>query len=266
VIPVEFQKQLFRIRTYLALGLMMAIPTIFTLAFKFGGGPHDRHDRNFFELATQSGLNMPLAALSAMTSFLLPVVVAIFAGCAIAEESSWGTLRYLLLRPVSRSRVLVSKLIVAAALTLLATTLIVVAGIIGGVAAFGWHDVITPSFAVLSPSVALQRLALATIYVAWSMAGILAIGFLVSVVADAVIGAVASVVGVAIVSQILDAIPPMQHIRSILPTHYWHAWESMYSNSISYDHIIRGTMLQLPYVIICLAIAWWWFHRKDIVT
>src|SRR5436305_1097346 len=98
-------------RTYIALGLMVVIPTLMTLAIKLGGRPRERGDLDFFALARHSGLNMPLAALLSPLSFLLlPIVVLLFAGSAVGEEANWGSLRYLLIRPVSRSRLLTAKL------------------------------------------------------------------------------------------------------------------------------------------------------------
>jgi ABC-2 type transport system permease protein len=275
VIGVELEKQFLRLRTYLALGLMIAVPTLFTLAFKLRGQPRDRRDHDLMALATHSGLNMPLAALSVMMTFLLPLVIAIFAGSTVAEESSWGTVRYLLVRPVSRSRFLASKLAIAALLALVATALISVAGAILGVLAFGWHPVVTlspatiapgASLTTIAPGTALVRLVIATFYVAWSMSSVVALGLLVSTMVDASMGAVAAGVGLAIMSEILDAITPLGRIRSVLPAHYWHAWESMFSSSISVDHMVRGTLLQVPYVVVFLAAAWWWFHRKDVVA
>ena len=40
-----------------------------------------------------------------MSNFFLVVVVAAFAGESVSGEATWGTLRYLLIRPVSRFRV-----------------------------------------------------------------------------------------------------------------------------------------------------------------
>ena len=30
--------------------------------------------------------------------------------------------------------------------------------------------------------------------------------------------------------------------------------------------MIRGVMLQLPYLAVFLGLAWWWFQRKDITS
>jgi ABC-2 type transport system permease protein len=266
---VELRKQLFRMRTYVSLAVMIAIPTLMTVAFKLGGGPRDRGEQGFFALAKSSGLNMPLAALAVMSSFLLPVVVVNFAAGAVAEEANWGSLRYLLLRPVSRSRLLAAKLTITMFLTFVAVVLIVIAATTEGIIAFGWHPVITPSnghLISLTPGTALVRLAISTVYVLWSLSGVVALGFLLSTLTDAALGALMGGMGLAIVSTILDAIPPLGSLRSVLPTHYWHAWEGLFASPVNTDHMIRGVLLQVPYVAIFLALAWWWFHRKDIVS
>jgi ABC-2 type transport system permease protein len=201
-----------------------------------------------------------------MSVFLIPIVVLIFAGTAVAEEASWGTLRYLLVRPVSRTRLLASKLLVAALLGLTAILLVTVAGLLEGVLAFGWHPVVTPSFATFGQGEAFGRLLLATLYVAWSMTGIVALGFLLSTLTTSSMGAVSGAMGVTIVSQILEAIQPLKNARSVLPTHYWRAWETLFASPTSTDHLVRGVLLQLPYITIFLVLAWWSFGRKDIVT
>ena len=58
----------------------------------------------------------------------------------MSGEATWGTLRYLLVRPVSRARLVLAKLTVAYALTLIAILTIVGAGLVAGTIAFGWHD------------------------------------------------------------------------------------------------------------------------------
>ena len=54
----------------------------------------------------------PAAALALVLPVFLPVAVAVVAGDAIAGEAASGTLRYLLARPVGRTRLLGAKLVV----------------------------------------------------------------------------------------------------------------------------------------------------------
>jgi len=265
MVRVDLYKQAFRMRTYLAMALMMAIPIIITVAFKTTGGPDEHDEEDFFLMAASSGLNVPLAALSMMSDFLLVVVVALFAGTAVAEEATWGTLRYLLVRPVSRSRLLAAKLAVVCLLSVTATLLITITGLVAGVIAFGWHPVVSPFFEEFSQAYALPRLILATFYVAWCMTGILAFAFMLSTITDAALGAVGGAVGLSIVSHILNAIPALEELRNFLPTYYWHAWDGLFVRPQVTDEMVRGVLLQVPYVFVFLAVAWWWFHRRDIV-
>ena len=128
LVRTEMYKQLRRPRTWVALGVVILIPIIITIALKTGpsdggGGPGDRED-TLFRLATQSGLLVPAAALRVMSEFFLVVILCMFTGDAIASEAGWGNLRFLLTRPISRPRLLTAKLIVGASFGLLATALI----------------------------------------------------------------------------------------------------------------------------------------------
>jgi len=266
LIRVELVKQVYRLRTYIALGLMAFIPVLITLAVEFGNRPDDPQEQSFFAVATASGLNVPLAALTATSSFLLVIVVAVFAGAAVSEEANWGSLRYLLVRPVSRSRLLFSKLIVSCVLALIATVVISVSGLIAGIIFFGWHPVLTPSFQSFSQSEALWKITVATLYVAWCMTGTIALAFMISTITDTTLGAVAGAVGLVVVSHIVNAIRTVGSARTLLITHYWDAWEGMFGRHETTEDMLRGIFLQLPYILIFLAVAWWWFHRRDILS
>jgi energy-coupling factor transporter ATP-binding protein EcfA2 len=57
------------------------------------------------------GALYPAAALALVLPVFLPVATAVVAGDSIAGEAATGTLRYLLVRPVGRTRLLVAKLV-----------------------------------------------------------------------------------------------------------------------------------------------------------
>jgi ABC-2 type transport system permease protein len=269
MIAVEFRKQVRRLRTYIGLGICVALPITITIALKTGGPPRDRGDAQagFFRLATKSGINMPIAALSAMSLFLLPVIVMLFFGESVAGEASWGTLRYLLVRPVTRARLLWAKVAVASLLAITGTALIVLTGLAAGVAAFGWHPVPTPSLVTFTQSEALARLATSAGYVVWTFSGAAALAFALSTMTDAPVGAIAGSMGFVIVSQILDGISAIpMGIRNWMPTHFWRAWDGLFLLHAEYGNLIRGALHQLPYVVGFGVLAWWWFARKDILS
>ncbi len=263
MIAVEARKQVWRVRTYVGLGLVAVIPIIFTVAFKVN--PPKRGGPGFFDLSA-SGINIPIAALGGVSAFLLLVVVSLFAGEAISGEANWGTLRYLLVRPVPRNRVLGSKLIVAAGLALFAAFLVPAVGLAAGTLAFGWHPVTTPSLVVLSEGSAVGRLALATLYVAWSQAAYFAFAFMLSTMTDTAFGAVAGGVGLGVVSQILNNISALNGTSYVYPTHYLSAWQGLFFPEAHSTEMVRGVLLQVPYVVVFLGLAWWWFNRKDVLS
>jgi len=269
VIAVEFRKQIRRLRTYIGLGICAGLPIIITIALKTGGPPRGRGDAQagFFRLATKSGINMPLAALSVMSLFLLPVIVMLFFGESVSGEASWGTLRYLLVRPVKRARLLAAKVLVASVLAIVGTALIVLTGLAAGVAAFGWHPVSAPSLITFTQSEALSRLALSAGYVIWSFSGAAALALALSTMTDVPVGPVAGSMGFVIVSQILDGITAIPAgVRNWMPTHFWRAWDGLFQSPATYGDLTRGALHQLPYVVGFALLAWWWFARKDVLS
>jgi ABC-2 type transport system permease protein len=263
-------KQWRRARTYIALGIVVVLPVIMTIAVKYGErGRRGENPDLLFELARRSGLVMPAAALLFMSQFLLVVVVAIFAGDAVAGEATWGNLRYLLVRPLNRNRLLGAKLAMAAVFALIATMLVVATGLIAGGLAFGFHridvDLVTFSLHESVPQL-LQHLGIATGYVAWCMASVVALAFMVSTMTDTATGAIGAGVGFYVVSQILDAIPQLGSIRYGLPTHYLSDWRPLFVANRANADLIRGVAVQLPYVVVFLFAAFWWFNRKDILS
>src|SRR5438477_4431887 len=181
VFRTELAKQLRRPRTYVFLGIAVLIPVIATIALKANPPRGPEGPGDLFSLAPLSGLLVAVAALRFMSRFLLVLIVAVFAGEIVAGEASWGNLRYLLIRPITRARLLTAKLAVAGLFAVLATALIVVAGLVAGGIAFGFKGIHVPFIAIdQSAGRLLANIALSAAYVAWSMAAVVAFGFMVS--------------------------------------------------------------------------------------
>jgi ABC-2 type transport system permease protein len=268
LVGTEFSKQVRRPRTWVALGFVMVVPLIITVALKLNppdlSGQRDVGDR-FFYLSTQTGLIVPVAALNLMSRFFLVVVICMFAGDAVASEAGWGNLRYLLVRPVGRGRLLSAKLVVVAVFAVLATALVAVSGLVVGVIAFGWHPLEIPFIGLTqSPGQIVVHLGLAVLLITWGLAAVIAFGFMISTMTDAAAGAIFSAVGLYIITVILDQITSLGSIRYGLPLHYYDAWTDLFSRNQFTGDMWRSILLQIPYVIVFCGIAWWWFHRKDV--
>lgn len=268
----ELVKQFRRPRTWVAIAFVIAVPIIITIALKTN--PPDLRPRGggdggprFFALAPYSGLIVPLASLRVMSNFFLVVLFCMFMGDAIAAESGWGNLRFLLTRPIGRGKLLAAKFVVAALLAGLVTLLVSLSGLVAGGVAFGFKGVNVPVAGVhQSASALIVHLMIATVLAAWGIAGIAAFGFMLSTMTDNAAGAIFGAVGLYVVTSILGAIDSVGPIRYGFPTFYGGAWSDYVLFGRFTDDMWRDLLLQIPYLIVFVAIAVWWFRRRDVTT
>ena len=272
LIRTEFTKAATRTRTVIIALLLIGLPTLIVVAINARGDRPDRGDRGegLFRLATQSGLLVPAAVLSATSGFLLIVIAGTLAGDSVASDSNWGNLRYLLMRPVSRGRLLVAKAFVAGALIWAATILVTIAATVAGIILFGVHGATVPGIAGiaggfhLSSGALLLRVVIATAYVAFGFSALLAIGTLFSTLTDTAASAIGATVGVYIVSEILDSISQLGVARYAFPTHYLSAWDTMFTQNTYSQDMVAGIVVQLVYAVVFGMAAVTYFQRKDI--
>src|SRR3984957_15272338 len=110
----ELFTQFRRRRTLALLIVMAAVPALLAVAVYLSGGPQAGNGPTFLDQVTRNGVFASLAGLTVTIPFFLPLTVAVFAGDTVAGEASLGTLRYLLVRPSGRSRLLLVKAATAA--------------------------------------------------------------------------------------------------------------------------------------------------------
>ncbi|MCW2709121.1 MAG: putative integral rane protein [Frankiales bacterium] len=267
MITVEIRRQAKRRRTLYAFLALVAIPTVVLIALLTNGGPGDRGGQpQLVDVASSSGLNFALFMLLATSQFLLVVVVSLFAGDAVASEGQWGSLRYLLTRPIPRFRLLRTKLVVAALYAGAAVLLVPLVSLAMGTVAFGWSSVQTPLAGALGVNTGLSRLALGTGYVVACMAVVVALSFLFSTMTDAPLTAVGGAVVLVVVSEILDQVAALGSIRQGLPTHYWLAWLDLLVDPVDASNMTKGLLEMVPWVVVPLLLAFWNFRRKDVLS
>jgi ABC-2 type transport system permease protein len=277
LVRTEFTKAARRTRTLVIALLLVGLPTLIVVAIHAHGDRPEHGDQGegLFRLATQSGLLIPAAVLSAMSGFLLIVIAGTFAGDSVAGDAAWGNLRYLLMRPVARGRLLVAKAFVAGVLIWAATILVALAGLVAGVFLFGSHPITVPGIGAfgrgnlfggfqLDTGALLIRTAIATAYVAFGFTALLALGTFFSTLTDTAASAIGATIGTYIVSEILDTITQLGRVRYAFPTHYLESWTSMFiENRFSHD-MIAGIVVQVAYLVAFGGAAIIWFGRKDI--
>jgi ABC-2 type transport system permease protein len=267
VIGVELRKLLRRPRTWVLVALLCALPTVVAVfvavsevAPRPGTGPA------FLSAVLGNGALFPAAALAIVLPLFLPVAVAVVAGDAIAGEAQAGTLRYLLVRPVGRTRLLVAKLVSVIAFTLLAVTAVAVTAYGVGVQLFGSGPLPTVSGTELSTGAATLRTVLAVAYVGWSMLGVAAVALFLSTLTDSPLAAALGAVAVLVTSGVLVGLDAASVVQPYLPTRYWLAFVDLFRDPVLTRDLVRGTALQGVYIVVLLVAAWANFTTKDVTS
>lgn len=141
MIGVELVKLVRRPRTWAAIGLLCLLPAVVAVFLATTRiSPPPGQGAAFLSAVLQSGSLYPAAALALVLPIFLPVAVAVIAGDAVAGESSQGTLRYLLVRPVRRTALLVAKLVAVVVFVVGAVLAVASTSYVVGVALFGAGD------------------------------------------------------------------------------------------------------------------------------
>ncbi len=238
------------------------VPLIIGIAVK-ATGAHG-NGGGIFGSVTDNGVFLAFAGLVAVLPLFLPMAVAVVAGESVAGEANTGTLRYLLAVPVSRGRLLAVKFASITIWCLLGPMIVGVVGIIVGFALFPHGTVTLLSGTQASVGSGLLRLLLAIAYAALMMLVVGTIGLFVSTLTEVPIAAMASALAVAIVSEVLVAIPQLHAIAPWLFSHYWLSFGDFLRDPIRWDEVRQGSLVALAYILIFGLSAWARFGDKDI--
>ena len=215
---------------------------------------------------TQNGFFLGLASLVFASPLFLPMVMAVVSGDSVAGEASSGTLRNLLVVPTGRTRLLLVKYAGVAAYALACIAVVVVSGLITGWLLFPAGDVVLLSGAPVSLVEALGRATLVTVYMAVMLATLGAIGLFFSTLTEVPMGAMAATVTVAVVSQILDAIPQIEVIHEYLHAHWWLAFMDLLREPMLFDNVRTGLLVSAAYIAVFGSLAWARLTTKDVTS
>ena len=218
----------------------------------------------FIGRVSQNGLFLVVAALFLCLPFLLPLTVGIASGDSLAGEANAGTLRYLLVVPVARARLLAVKALGALAFVAAAVTAIAVVGLVVGAALFGVHDIALLSGGTVPIGNSVLRVAGIVLYVGLSMTGLVAVGLFFSTLTEVPIGAMAATVVTAVVSAVLDTLPALARIHPYLLTHHWLDFAE-FLRIVPDAHVLwTGIGVQAAWVAVFGALAWSRFTTADV--
>ncbi|WP_284974779.1 ABC transporter permease [Arthrobacter sp. efr-133-TYG-104] len=256
-----------RVRTWAMLAALAAVPILIAVAVKLSSRPTaPGRGPLFLDRISQNGLFVALTALVVCVPLFLPLTVGVVAGDTLAGEASIGTLRYLLLAPTGRTRLLLVKYAGAVAFCCAATATVAAAGALAGVVFFPVGPVTLLSGETVSVGEAAVRSLLIAAYATVSLVGLSAIGLLISTMTDVPVGAMAATIVLAVVSQVLDTLPQLDWLHPWLFSHHWVGFADLLRQPISWASFGDNLLLQGGYIAVCGALAYAKFSNKDVLS
>lgn len=255
-----------RWRTWAMLAALALIPILIGVAIRIAGGSDSGRGPAFLDQITNNGLFVGIAAVTVAIPLFLPLTISVTAGDAIAGEASHGTLRYLLIAPAGRIRLLVVKYLSAAAFCFAATLTLVVVGTLVGWLLFPIGPVTLLSGGQVSVGEGLLRFLAVAAYVTVSLLGMSAIGLFLSTLTNVPIGAMAATSILAVAAQIVGAIPQLEALHPWLFTDRWLDFADLLRSPPVWDSFVENALLQGGYVAVFGALAIVRMVTKDVLS
>ncbi len=256
-----------RLRTWAMLIALAAVPILIAVAVKLSSRPSaPGRGPLFLDRITQNGLFVSVTALVVCVPLFLPLTVGVVAGDTIAGEANLGTLRYLLIAPAGRIRLLLVKYVGAVAFCTAATATVAASGALAGVVLFPVGPVTLLSGDTISVGESALRSLLIAAYITVSLLGLSAIGLLISTFTDVPVGAMAATIVLSVVSQVLDNLPQLEWLHPWLFSHHWLSFADLLRQPISWTSFGENGFLQAGYIAVCGALAYAKFSNKDVLS
>ena len=263
----ELKVMFTRRRTWAMLAAIALIPILLAVAVALssarlapGEGPP------FLVEVTQNGLFTGFTAMMLAMPLFLPLTVSVVAGDTIAGEAGLGTLRYLLISPVGRVRLLVTKYLASLVFILAGTFTLMIVGAAIGAILFPVGPVTLLSGFTISIFEAFGRMALVALYTTVSLSGMAAVGLFISTLTTVPVGAMTATLVTSGVSNILGSIPQLEWMHSWLFTYYWPYFADLLRAPIEWGSMLNNIVLQLGWIAVFGALAYGRFTTKDILS
>ena len=250
MIRFECVKLLRSRRPWIAVFALFVFLALMLLGFWFyaqnqtGGEAEFRYtfeNRSYF-----NGLTFAVYSFHFGCLLLLPIFLATEGGTQIAGETARGGLYLLLTRPVSKSRILLSKFAVSAFYGVLLAGGFLVCTLLIGLFAVGWGELrlypgvlqMTPTPQRLSQSEALARFVLVWPAASLAMLVPLAFSYLLSTWMRSPVNAASTAVSLFLVLHVISGVPFYEELRPYLFTTHMGYWRGLLQETIDWTSVV----------------------------
>jgi ABC-2 type transport system permease protein len=199
----------------------------------------------------------------------IPLLIALVAGDVLAGEANMGTLRLLLTKPVSRSKIVLVKFTAAVCYALLLLLWLAVIALGLSILFFGTGDLVnmkSDAFVVLLKDDIMWRYIAAFMFAALAMTTVAALALLLSAFADNSIGPIMGTMGIIVVLMIFSTLdlPIFDVVKQYLFTTHMVGWKGFFDDPVPYDAIRFSAIVLMVYTILFVGTTVFYFRKKDI--
>ncbi|RPI02133.1 MAG: hypothetical protein EHM64_14505 [Ignavibacteriae bacterium] len=275
LIYYELIKIFLKKRTYLGFGIVLLIVPLVEIAMKLEGGRYLSMamrglSRDF--LFFGNIFNGWFVAHQLMNSLWLhiPLLISFVAGDQLAGEATAGTYRLILIKPVSRTRIFISKYITTIIYTVIFVFFLAALSIGLALALLGRGDLIimNRNILLLPESEVAWRFVIAYGLAALTMVTIASLSFFFSSFVENAIGPIVATMGLLIVCTVITVMPVelFELPRKFLFTRYLDLWQRSFLEPIPWNEIKIGLLSLGAWTLSAVLGAWSVFVRKDILS
>lgn len=276
LIQIELYKIFKKPRTYIAFAAIAAIVCLVQLGLYVDGGAYLGFLLQSIEQTFQINgvvLNGYFVCLFILQALLVhvPLLISLVAGDMVAGEANMGTLRLLLTKPISRTKLLLSKFTASCLYTLLLLTFMAVIALFGSMLLFGTGDLMvlkSDMVSILDSHDVFWRYLAAFGFAALSMITVASLAFLLSVFAENSIGPIIGTMSVVIVCTILTSfdLPFFNLMKPYLFTNHMLNWKGFFDRPVDSAEVLKSGLVLCGHIILFVSLAIWFFRRKDILS
>jgi ABC-2 type transport system permease protein len=272
----EFLKIAAKPRSYIGLAAITVLVSVILFAMKVDGLEYISFITASFEqtLSFQGNvLNGNLMAFIILQTLIIqvPLLVALVTGDLVSGEAAMGTLRMLATKPISRSKLLLSKFLAGNVYTLIILVWLGVMAIGFGRLIFGAGDLMilkSEGLVILQGNDVLWRFLSGFVIAYLALVTIATLSITLSCFTDNSIGPIVTTMAVIILFTIIGTldVPVFETIRPFLFTTHMASWRSFFEDPLPIHQIINSIIVLLIHIVTLLGIAFYKFNRKDILS
>lgn len=270
----EWIKTIKRPRSFIGFGIILFICSMLQAAFYHDGkellGFFTQQLDNVFSVQGKI-INGNLVCFILLQTLIvqMPLLVAFVTGDLVSGETATGTIRFLLTRPASRTKIIMAKWMAGLLYTFI---LLIELGFLALIVSrwiFGNGDLMslqTDGFNIVSQSDLNWRWALALLIAFLSLSVVATLSHMLSCIMDNSITPIVTTMAIIIVFTIIGMfdIPSFDVLKPFLFTTHMISWKSLFENPIPVKEIGWSCGILVAHIVIFLSISIYYFNKKDI--